>query len=210
MEPPLRSLDDRNALVVQWMPLVDRMLSECRVRNYLRDECRSEGYLALIRAAATWRAEGSATRKEQDAAFNTYAWYVIRNTIYDFVRDRCSVIRTAHRSKSPDLIEQSKKARKVSRLRRLQSDTLVSSWGDPVPVLGERETIRAIPEALRRLCKRDRDILYYRYYDGLQYRQIASILGVTDTSARNYCLRALERLRKEFNGTPHKRTRPAH
>jgi RNA polymerase sigma factor (sigma-70 family) len=63
LHPAVRDDAERNALAVQNLGLViwclKRLCHRPAVRRY-RDECRGAGYLALLRAAALWDADGGA------------------------------------------------------------------------------------------------------------------------------------------------------
>lgn len=47
------------------------------------------------------------------------------------------------------------------------------------------------------------EALYLRYYEGLSYREIATLLSVTEQVARNYAHRAIKKLKKQLHRIDH-------
>jgi RNA polymerase sigma-70 factor, ECF subfamily len=73
---------------------------------------------------------------------------------------------------------------------------------DDAPGLPERairgEQLRATDVALRRLPGRQRAAIYLRYYEGLDFAEIATILGVPSSTARTLVHRGLKRVAAEL------------
>jgi RNA polymerase sigma factor (sigma-70 family) len=74
--PPLRSVEERNALVLKWRPLVSHVYRCLRkncllVRRLGYEDALSAGTLGLINAAALWD-------ESRGVSFKTYAFYAIR------------------------------------------------------------------------------------------------------------------------------------
>ncbi|MDF9797999.1 RNA polymerase sigma factor (sigma-70 family) [Catalinimonas alkaloidigena] len=56
---------------------------------------------------------------------------------------------------------------------------------------------KKIATSLNNLPKRQREVLYLKYYENLSYQQIAEILGMNYQSVVNSVFRAIQRLREE-------------
>ena len=73
---------------------------------------------------------------------------------------------------------------------------------DDAPGLPERairtEQLRATDAALRRLPGRQRAAIYLRYYDGLDFSEVATVLGVPASTARTLVHRGLKRVAAEL------------
>jgi RNA polymerase sigma-70 factor (ECF subfamily) len=69
---------------------------------------------------------------------------------------------------------------------------------DDAPGLPEQairnEQLRATDEALRRLPGRQRAAIYLRYYEGMEFADVASVLGVPSSTARSLVHRGLKRV----------------
>jgi RNA polymerase sigma-70 factor (ECF subfamily) len=69
---------------------------------------------------------------------------------------------------------------------------------DEVPGLPERlirdEQLRATDAALRRLPGRQRAAIYLRYYEGMEFAEVATVLGLPSSTARSLVHRGLKRL----------------
>ncbi|MCD8034464.1 MAG: sigma-70 family RNA polymerase sigma factor [Alistipes sp.] len=59
------------------------------------------------------------------------------------------------------------------------------------------ETIRALQDALNGLTNMQREIIYLKYYEGLDNKSISEITGYADKTIRNVASTALSRLRKD-------------
>lgn len=71
----------------------------------------------------------------------------------------------------------------------------------PEEILLEDETYdirrRKIADVLNMLPKRQREMVYLKYYENLSYQQIAEVLGMNYQSVVNAVFRAIQRLREE-------------
>lgn len=56
---------------------------------------------------------------------------------------------------------------------------------------------KKLAEVLNTLPKRQREVLYLKYYENLSYQQIAEVLGMNYQSVVNAVFRAIQRLREE-------------
>jgi RNA polymerase sigma factor (sigma-70 family) len=59
------------------------------------------------------------------------------------------------------------------------------------------QTIRALQGALNGLTNMQREIIYLKYYEGLDNKSISEITGYADKTIRNVASTALARLRKD-------------
>src|SRR5690606_41250750 len=61
----------------------------------------------------------------------------------------------------------------------------------------QQEQIALIQSSLNKLTRRQREVIYYFYYNGLSYGQIKEIMGFSsDRAARNLMYRSLAELKK--------------
>ena len=58
------------------------------------------------------------------------------------------------------------------------------------------DTLKALDTALEELTRREREVLFLKYYDGMSYSEIGQILDIEYQTARNYMHRAINRLRE--------------
>lgn len=56
---------------------------------------------------------------------------------------------------------------------------------------------KKLADCLNMLPKRQREVIYLKYYEGLSYPQIAEVLGMNYQSVANSVFRAIQRLREE-------------
>jgi len=66
----------------------------------------------------------------------------------------------------------------------------------------QTEKRHQLAQALQTLPAHQREIIYLRYYEGLDYDSIAAILGVSNQVARNYASRAIKRLKLRLKNVP--------
>jgi RNA polymerase sigma-70 factor (ECF subfamily) len=77
------------------------------------------------------------------------------------------------------------------------AEHLVDSQTGPNTALSRAERCEVVRAALEKLDRIDREILALRYFDGLEYNQIAAILNIDKPNTVNVrALRALRKLRK--------------
>jgi RNA polymerase sigma-70 factor (ECF subfamily) len=80
---------------------------------------------------------------------------------------------------------------------------LLVDRADEAPTLPElairNELVRAADAALRTLPGRQRAAVYLRHYEGLEYEQVAAILGVPETTARSLVHRGLRSVARELD-----------
>lgn len=73
----------------------------------------------------------------------------------------------------------------------------------PEDIIVEDETQKYLQEqiahVLNRLPARQREVVYLRYYEGLEYKEIAQVMGVHYQSVVNFLFKAMSYLKKEEN-----------
>ncbi len=128
--------------------------------------------------------------KDPPRAFYPWLRQIAWDRLIDMYRmhigaDRRSVLReqTAH----PDLNDDS--------IHEL-ANQLASSSANPTRRIMRAEMFARVREALKQLSPQDRELLVLRHLEQLGVREIADVLGVSDTVVTTRHLRALQRLRK--------------
>jgi RNA polymerase sigma-70 factor (ECF subfamily) len=71
---------------------------------------------------------------------------------------------------------------------------IVSSGTSPSEAVARQEVCETMRQTLARLKPADREILWMKYYDGLTFEEVASILGISVNTAAKRQARALQRL----------------
>ena len=93
-----------------------------------------------------------------------------------------------------------RQARQRKRLLRLAAETNghASTSGDPFAWLLSAERRQLVRSALRRLTGRDAEILLLKYHEHWSYRQLAELLGISESAVDARVFRARQRLRREL------------
>ncbi|WP_335967026.1 sigma-70 family RNA polymerase sigma factor [Galbibacter sp. PAP.153] len=63
-----------------------------------------------------------------------------------------------------------------------------------------KEQSHRLSNALQKLPSKQREILFFRFYDDKDYDEISQLMGISVTSARTQVYRAIKTLRSELNG----------
>ncbi len=122
-----------------------------------------------------WQKRG--TLKEV-MAVKTYLWTALRRRIIDSYR---------------------KKQAERKYLDIFYDDKLSMQFStEELIINNEQATIRSkrLKEAIEQLSSREREILYLKFYEGMNYQEIEQIMSVNYQTCRNYTYRAIESLRK--------------
>jgi len=69
---------------------------------------------------------------------------------------------------------------------------------DPQVEVERRMSVAAIERAMQHLNRRDREVLYLRFFEDATYAEVARILGSHEGATRVMLHRALERLRRQL------------
>lgn len=90
----------------------------------------------------------------------------------------------------------------------------LGQWGSQAPQIAfspeeihlhaddNRERQLAVSRALNQLPARQREVLYFRFYETLDYHQIACIMGIRYQSVVNLSYKAMQQLRQWFAQSP--------
>ncbi len=73
-------------------------------------------------------------------------------------------------------------------------DRLVASGTSPSRRMLRNEIRERVREALQRLLPNDREVVILRHLEQLTLREIAAVLGITESAAQSRYRRAIERL----------------
>jgi RNA polymerase sigma-70 factor (ECF subfamily) len=139
------------------------------------EEILQETYLRAFSRAETFR---------KGARVSTWLYRIAMNLCYDHLRSprnrpKLSLSEPADRSddRTPEF-----------------GDRLMSPDGLPVDCAADSEKARIVREALAELPERERNVIVLRHYQGLKFREIAEVTGLTQRTVQNCLRRAREKL----------------
>ena len=115
------------------------------------------------------------------AAPGTWLYTITRNAVTDYYR---------RRSRSPEPTE----LEELDRMEQPQDASPLS--GDVESRLLTQETLEELAKALEQLPERERDIVIFRFYDGLSAQETAQRVGVSYANVRVLQHNALRKLRR--------------
>lgn len=99
------------------------------------------------------------------------------------------------------LMKQIKK-RHSSRKKSVQFDVnmkkVISIERDIIDKEKQQQNHQKLQQVFEDLSTREREVLFLKYYEGMSYSEIGTILDVEYQTVRNYMYRAIDRLRKSF------------
>lgn len=64
-----------------------------------------------------------------------------------------------------------------------------------------QDQMDSLQRAISQLTKKQREVIYLKFYDGLTYAEISEVVGITPTQAYDFMYKALKALRKNLKGT---------
>ena len=111
---------------------------------------------------------------------------IIRSKSFD------SLVMVTIRNICLDRIRQRRRAWQPSSIEELES---------PLPSLGsaeQRESADIIRRVMENLPSREREVLHLRECEGMEFEDIARILGSTESAVRMACSRARNRVKEEY------------
>lgn len=153
------------------LPLYHLALRIVRDVHHAQDLVQ-EGLSTIHRKGTSWRGEGT---------FRAWAFRIVRNLSLNHLR--------RHRPHvSLEALREEKGVERVDGCLR------------PEEVAQDAERQRLLWEALTRLPDRSREVLMLREFDGLKYREIATVLEVPIGTVMSRLHDARERLRRELEG----------
>jgi RNA polymerase sigma factor (sigma-70 family) len=142
------------------LSFVYHMLKSAKLEMLAEDLC-SETFYKAFRSLHSFR--------EVDASFSTWLYTIARNTVLSELRKQ----KTTHLSLDDSTYIPSAPAEEAPEQRLLQ--------GEKVSMV--RDAINSLPE-------KQRSALILREYDGMDYQEIANILGQTVSSVKSLLFRA--------------------
>jgi RNA polymerase sigma factor (sigma-70 family) len=205
----LRSQAERNELVVQWLPLVHKIVRDMQADPWVasmdRDDAVQAGRLALIRAAELWD-------ESRDIQFNTYAFRSIERRIRHESRNQClvHVPQTYFEATEEDQAEQLSpdrvkaasvaKSRPASLSARFDDHTdnhliepaVKEVDDDTEEQLSDKAELRGL---IRQLEVEHQEFIHLRWFEGLSLKQVGDRLGFSKERARQVCNIAMQALR---------------
>ncbi len=78
---------------------------------------------------------------------------------------------------------------------------VLASAEDPFEELAEREQVRALQEALESLSEREQRVIQLYYYEGLTFKEIGQVLGISESRVYQLHTRAIARMRQHICGS---------
>ena len=148
-----------------------------KVRNYflgrLGDEKKAEDLTSRVFEKAL---AGIDSFQWQGVPFSSWLFKIAQNTLFDFFRS-------------------SRKRKKVP-IENLP--TIKSEGAGPEEIAEQAESSEALEHLLFELPKRERDIVYMKFYEGYTNRAIAKLTDLSETNVGTILYRTLRKLRKHL------------
>ncbi len=141
--------EDRNTIVLENAPLVGYVLGWSRIPNGHYDDCRQEGYLALIHAVDHYD-------PARDEALSTYAVRCIRGAILDYINRR--IHRPTRGVRDTEKLYDAQKERIQERIER-GKETAIPDRSDQ-DVIDDADAVANCLDKLRPRYRRVVDIHY--------------------------------------------------
>jgi RNA polymerase sigma factor (sigma-70 family) len=174
-----RSLEERDALFTQFLPLVNRLVYQYGKNYDLRQDLRSE--LFCVFDTLLCRYDPS-----RGVPLRPYLVKQLMVCAFTFARKRWR--NSEH---------------EVSLMERLEDGYWVT---DPTrewdTQLVRRQWVEQLPVLLAKLPPRQRNVVIWRYYEERSFEEIAEMLGIQTSSARSLLRHGLNRLREEMEASP--------
>jgi RNA polymerase sigma factor (sigma-70 family) len=217
---PVRSLEERNVLVLQWQGLVKRVCKDLarkmpRLRMRLGcEDAEQIGFLGLIRAAELWKDEAMmAAEGGKPVAFKTYAYRAVQTHIYRAVHQVPSLVRPPHHGRDIDKFrDQHEAAFRSGAVGGSLAENAIERFLDGraeklyAPSSTRSEKKAEVVAALKSLSKRAARILWWRYGMGVSFRDIALRLGVNVRGVHAIAKNALGSLRERQAASERRRS----
>ena len=142
------------------------------------EEILQETFLRAYSRAETFR---------KGARVSTWLYRIAMNLCYDHLRSP----RNRPKVSLSDTIGGDEGGQALS--ERMESDS-----GAPDFLAVEGETTRLVREAIDELPDREKNVLVLRFYQGLKFREISDITGLTSRTVQNCLRRAREKLARSL------------
>lgn len=171
-------------------------------RSCAPSSAAQEGLAALFQQhqervfRAAFRITGNATDAE-DVLQTIFLRLLKREAEVDLAGGAASYLARAAVNAALDLLRARKRARQVD-LEEFDEELPASREGDPEGRSGNRELARLLRGAVARLSPRAAEIFSLRYFEGCGNREIAELLGTSQTAVAVILHRARHRLAKDL------------
>lgn len=180
-KPTIRDVEERNKLCLENLGLIGIAVRKLHWPMMTKvdffDEVYSEGFLALMRAAEIWQ-----PGREK---FSTYAVAAIRHRIISYMRKRIDLLKIRPNGTRPRRFE-------------LKEQPLENVG---IRLVDTGDEIRRLNQCLSLLPEKDKQILIYRFFNGMPYKELALKIGYTIEGSRQAVKRITKKLREIFLST---------
>jgi RNA polymerase sigma-70 factor (ECF subfamily) len=172
--PGVRKVSDESreafgALYEQFMPKVYRYIS-----FRIRDENMAQDLTSAVFEKAFTKFDGYSAQK---ASFSTWIFTIARNTVIDYYR----VNKNKHEDIVPDV-----------------EVKVTAEFPSPEDGMIKTENTLRLKKFITRLNKREQEAIILKYSNGMSNREIAGVLGMTETNVGSILCRTIGKLRKSF------------
>lgn len=75
---------------------------------------------------------------------------------------------------------------------------VLTAYEDPYKELMEREQMRALQQAIESLSEREQRVIQLYYYEGLTFKEIGQVLGISESRVYQLHTRAIARMREQL------------
>lgn len=79
---------------------------------------------------------------------------------------------------------------------------VLTAYEDPYEELMEREQVRALQQAIESLSEREQRVIQLYYYEGLTFKEIGQVLGISESRVYQLHTRAIARMREQLCNAP--------
>lgn len=76
---------------------------------------------------------------------------------------------------------------------------VLTTYDDPYEELMEREQMQALQQAIESLSERERRVIQLYYYEGLTFKEIGQVLGISESRVYQLHTRAIARMREQMH-----------
>jgi RNA polymerase sigma-70 factor (ECF subfamily) len=169
--------EDQKSLFMNWLDEHgSSVMKVARAYTLTSEECQDLAQEILLQA---WQ---SLSKFEGKASAATWFYRVALHTAMNW-----------HRKDKP---------RRASQQPSLEVQTLASDGADSAELVQHRETVEQLYEAIHQLRKTDAALVLL-YLDELSYREMAEVLGISESNVGVKLNRAKKALSALMNGEPH-------
>ena len=157
-------------LVRRWEDRIQRLCVRMTGDVHRGEDLAQEAFTRLYARRHSYRGDGK---------LSSYLWRIALNVCYDEQRRMRNQRESSAGLYEDDLGDESRPGP--------LSDT-------PEAAAGKKEQAQLVRKALGRLTERHRTVVILRHYEGLKFREIAEVIGITEGTAKSRLAEALNRL----------------